>query len=144
MRQTKSASDYANAIAGMLGWRKVGYQPETRYYTSGTKTWVTEKVFSGPLDRMRSGTQKVSAWQGIGAYMTERSTGTVMTGTFNPTPNQATPFRTQRALKSQTPGQYVIAYGQADADTYYATVAAQASQQTVSTMKRLRKIMMGK
>lgn len=141
-------SNYAEKVARMLGWQRVGYQPETRYWTSGTKSWKTEKVFSGPLDRMWSGWQKVSAWEGISARSVIRSTGIVMTGVETPTPNQMVTFRTQRALKSQTPqtwGQYgPTGYGgPAEADMYYAEVAAQSNRPQMSTARRLLGLMRG-
>lgn len=135
-----NAGNYAQKVANYLGFTKVGYQPETRWYTSGTKSWKTEKAFSGPLDRMRSGTQKVSAWEGLGAILTVRSTGAVMSGTNTPDPNQMTPYRTQRALKQNTQWQWGPAFGQMQSDMYYATVAAQANQPQQSFLNRLRKV----
>lgn len=135
------AATYAKRVAAYLGWQRVGYQPENRWYTSGTKAWVTEKVFSGPLDRMNSGTQKVSAWQGISAIRTTRTTGVVMTGTVTPTPNQMTPWRTQRALKSGNQWEWQPATGMMESNLMYAETAAVANEPQQTVMNRLRKVL---
>lgn len=127
---------YAEKVANLLGWQRVGYQPETRWMTSGTKAWKTEKVFSGPLDRMWSGYQKVSAWEGTSAIRTTRSTGVVMTGTENPTPNMMTPFRTQRALKDSSQSEWNVAPGWVPTDMYYDAVYAAQQRTSQGIMSR--------
>lgn len=133
----QSAGSYSERVYAEMGIATPAYLPEDRWRTSGLTAWVTQRPFTGPLDRMWSGWQKVSAWEGPAAYLTTRSTGFSLTAGMDPDPNQLQSFRTPRALKDSNQEEWFSPYGRVQSDQYYALMGNGYPQRQPSVLSRL-------